>query len=206
MYLAKNLKHLRLKSGLSQEYLAKRFGYKSYTTIQKWESGAAEPPLHVLEDLSNLYGYTMHELYTEDLTSEAPSDRCWWRVPLVGTIAAETPILAKENIIDYFTIDSRVKADFALRVKGNSMVGAGIVSGDIAFFKKQETLENGEIGAILSENEVTLKRFYREGGTVVLQSENDHHKPIILTNGVVRILGKLVAVLNIRSRERGVRG
>ncbi len=206
MYLAKNLKHLRLKSGLSQEYLAKRFGYKSYTTIQKWESGAAEPPLHVLEDLSKLYGYTMHELYTEDLTSEAPSNRCWRRVPLVGTIAAETPILAEENIIDYFTIDSRVKADFALRVKGDSMVGAGIVSGDIAFFKKQETLENGEIGAILSENEVTLKRFYREGGTVILQSENDHHKPIILTNGVVRILGKLVAVLNIRSRERGVRG
>lgn len=206
MYLAKNLKHLRLKSGLSQEYLAKRFGYKSYTTIQKWESGAAEPPLHVLEDLSKLYGYTMHELYTEDLTSEAPSNRCWQRVPLVGTIAAETPILAEENIIDYFTIDSRVKADFALRVKGDSMVGAGIVSGDIAFFKKQETLENGEIGAILSENEVTLKRFYREGGTVILQSENDHHKPIILTNGVVRILGKLVAVLNIRSRERGVRG
>lgn len=206
MYLAKNLKHLRLKSGLSQEYLAKRFGYKSYTTIQKWESGAAEPPLHVLEDLSKLYGYTMHELYTEDLTSEAPSNRCWRHVPLVGTIAAETPILAEENIIDYFTIDSRVKADFALRVKGDSMVGAGIVSGDIAFFKKQETLENGEIGAILSENEVTLKRFYREGGTVILQSENDHHKPIILTNGVVRILGKLVAVLNIRSRERGVRG
>lgn len=206
MYLAKNLKHLRLKSGLSQEYLAKRFGYKSYTTIQKWESGAAEPPLHVLEDLSKLYGYTMHELYTEDLTSEAPSNRCWRRVPLVGTIAAETPILAEENIIDYFTIDSRVKADFALRVKGDSMVGAGIVSGDIAFFKKQETLENGEIGAILSENEVTLKRFYREGGTVILQSENDHHKPIILTNGVVRILGKLVAVLNIRSRERGGRG
>lgn len=206
MYLAKNLKHLRLKSGLSQEYLAKRFGYKSYTTIQKWESGAAEPPLHVLEDLSKLYGYTMHGLYTEDLTSEAPSNRCWRRVPLVGTIAAETPILAEENIIDYFTIDSRVKADFALRVKGDSMVGAGIVSGDIAFFKKQETLENGEIGAILSENEVTLKRFYREGGTVILQSENDHHKPIILTNGVVRILGKLVAVLNIRSRERGVRG
>jgi repressor LexA len=167
---------------------------------------AAEPPLHVLEDLSKLYGYTMHELYTEDLTSEAPSNRCWRRVPLVGTIAAETPILAEENIIDYFTIDSRVKADFALRVKGDSMVGAGIVSGDIAFFKKQETLENGEIGAILSENEVTLKRFYREGGTVILQSENDHHKPIILTNGVVRILGKLVAVLNIRSRERGVRG
>jgi repressor LexA len=206
VYLAKNLKHLRLKSGLSQEYLAKRFGYKSYTTIQKWESGAAEPPLHVLEDLSKLYGYTMHELYTEDLTSEAPSNRCWRRVPLVGTIAAETPILAEENIIDYFTIDSRVKADFALRVKGDSMVGAGIVSGDIAFFKKQETLENGEIGAILSENEITLKRFYREGGTVILQSENDHHKPIILTNGVVRILGKLVAVLNIRSRERGVRG
>lgn len=100
MYLAKNLKHLRLKSGLSQEYLAKRFGYKSYTTIQKWESGAAEPPLHVLEDLSKLYGYTMHELYTEDLTSEAPSNRCWRRVPLVGTIAAETPILAEENIID----------------------------------------------------------------------------------------------------------
>lgn len=199
MFLAKNLRYLRLKNGLSQEYLAERFGYKSYTTIQKWEMGISEPSLGVLSKLSALYGVDMNTMFSVDLELEnAAGSENLKRVPLLGTIAAGTPILAEENIDDYFAIDSRIKADFALRVKGDSMINTGILPGDIAFIRQQFTLENGEIGAILIDNEATLKKFFKANGSVILQAENDKYNPIILTNGNVKILGKLVAVLNIR--------
>ncbi len=67
MNLAKNLKYLRLKHGLSQEYLAKKFGYKSYTTIQKWETGTSEPSLETLYELSKMYDVSMQSMYTLDL-------------------------------------------------------------------------------------------------------------------------------------------
>lgn len=119
-------------------------------------------------------------------------------IPLLGTIAAGTPILAEENIENYFNLDTSVKADFALKVKGDSMIDAGILEEDIAFIRKQESLESGEIGAILIEGEATLKKFYKQDGTIILQPENKAYKPMIYTNGNIKILGKLVAVLNIR--------
>ena len=192
MYLAKNLKYLRLKNGFSQEYLAEKFGYKSYTTIQKWEMGTSEPSLEKLHELSRIYDVNMQALYTVDLELDQVISKAFNKIPLLGTIAAGTPILAEQNIEDYFNLDSSIKADFALKVKGDSMLGAGIFPNDIVFTRKQDTLENGEIGAILIENEATLKKFYREDKTIILQSENDLYKPIILTNGYVKILGKLI--------------
>lgn len=120
------------------------------------------------------------------------------KIPVVGTIAAGSPILAEENIEEYFNIDSKIKADFALRIKGDSMIGAGIFQDDIVFIKKQDCLQNGEIGAVLINSEATLKKFYKNDDTVILQAENDKYQPMIYTNGDIRILGKLVAVLNIR--------
>ena len=119
------------------------------------------------------------------------------QVPLIGTIAAGVPILAEENIEQYFEIDASIKADFALRVKGESMIDAGIHDGDIAFLRKQQTLETGEIGAVVIENEATLRRFYKTDSSIVLQPENKEYQPIIVTNGDLHIAGKLVAVLNI---------
>ena len=198
MYLAKNLKHLRLSHGLSQDYLAKKFGYKSFTTIQKWETGTSEPSLEVIYELSKLYGVTMHALYTLDLEQGQKDKSGCKKIPLVGTIAAGLPILAEENIEGYFNIDPSINADFALRIKGDSMLEAGILPRDIVFIKKQDCLENGEVGAVLIKNEATLKRFYRKNGTIILQAENAKYQPIILTNGDVRILGKLVATLHIK--------
>lgn len=199
MNLAKNLRYLRLKNGFSQNYIADRLGYKSYTTIQKWEMGTSEPSISTLERLSKLYNIDMDTMYTSSLeNTRSKNKKSYKDVPLLGDIAAGKPILAEENIEDYFSIDSKVHADFALRIKGDSMVGAGIFPGDIVFIRKQDCIENGEIGAILIENEATLKKFYKEEGTVILQAENDNYKPMIYTNGYVKILGKLAAVLNIR--------
>lgn len=117
-------------------------------------------------------------------------------IPIIGTIAAGTPILAEENIEDYFVIDNRVNADFGLKVKGDSMINANIYNGDIAFIKKQPDLENGEIGAILLDNEATLKRFSKTNDSVILQAENPNMTdwPRVYTDGNIRVLGKLVGV------------
>ncbi len=206
MYLAKNLRYLRLKCGYSQDDIAKLLGYKSYTTIQKWEMGVSEPSISVFKKLAKLYNVDMDALYTTNLVDDGKSQNVkegpatyGGGIPLLGTIAAGLPILAEENIEGYFSLDRHLRADFALRIKGDSMIGANINEGDIVFLRQQSTLENGEIGAVLIENEATLKKFYRDDGTLVLQAENDKYKPIILTNGKVKILGKLVAILNIKS-------
>lgn len=117
-------------------------------------------------------------------------------IPILGTIAAGTPVLAEENIEDYFVIDNRVNADFGLKVKGDSMINANIFDGDIVFIRQQPTLENGEIGAILLDDEATLKRFSRKENSVILQAENPSMTdwPRIYTDGNIRILGKLVGV------------
>ena len=95
MYLAKNLKYLRLKNGFSQEYLAEKFGYKSYTTIQKWEMGTSEPSLEKLHELSRIYDVNMQALYTVDLELDQVISKAFNKIPLLGTIAAGTPILAE---------------------------------------------------------------------------------------------------------------
>ena len=117
-------------------------------------------------------------------------------IPIVGTIAAGTPILAEENIEDYFVIDNRVNADFGLKVKGDSMINANIFDGDIVFIRQQPVLENGEIGAILLDDEATLKRFSKTENGIILQAENPSMTdwPRVYTDGNIRILGKLVGV------------
>lgn len=201
MYLAKNLKYLRLKFNFSQDYLAEKFGYKSYTTIQKWEMGTSEPSLEKLSILSQLYNVDMNTLYSVDLErgEQSKADAECNKIPLLGAIMAELPILAEQNIEDYFYLDSSIRADFGLRIKSDSMLGAGIFPGNIVFIKEQAELENGEIGAVLIENEATLKKFYRNNGTTVLLAENDKYQPLFYTNKSVKILGKLTAVLNIKN-------
>lgn len=198
--IGRRIKTKRIEQGLTLKELGEKVGVAS-STILRYENGKINNiKLPVIESIANALNVDPAWLI---LKSENPKPYKVKkneinRIPLIGTIAAGTPILAEENIEDYFNLDSSIKADFALKVKGDSMLGAGIFPNDIVFIKQQPTIENGEIGAVLIENEATLKKFYKEGNTIVLQPENDFYKPIILTNGNVRILGKLAAVLNIR--------
>jgi repressor LexA len=121
------------------------------------------------------------------------------RLPLVGSIAAGGPILAEENIEDELGVPEPLgrNADFLLRVRGDSMVNAGILDGDIVVIKRQEDARNGEIVAALvgddeSANEATVKRFFRDGTRVRLQPENDALDPMF--PDYVQILGKVVGV------------
>lgn len=193
MTVGERIKYRRQELGMSADDLATRLG-KNRATVYRYESDEIENlPLNILEPLAKILNVSPAYLmgWSESSGPSSP-------VPLLGTIAAGAPVLAEEHIEDYFNIDSKIKADFALKIKGDSMIGAGIDEGDIVFIKKQCTLNNGEIGAVLIEGEATLKKFYMDGGTVILQSENKGYKPMIFTDCDMQVLGKLVAVLSMR--------
>ena len=117
------------------------------------------------------------------------------RVPIVGTVAAGTPILAQECIEDYLTFDTggRDGEYFALRVRGESMLNAGILPGDLVVVHQQREAHNGEIIVALIEDEATVKRLKRKGSEVWLMPENDAYSPIDGRNA--SILGKVSAVI-----------
>ena len=117
------------------------------------------------------------------------------RIPVVGNVAAGSPILAEECIEDYLTFDTQGKAGefFALKVRGESMLNAGILPGDLVVVHRQPTAQHGEIVVALIDDEATVKRFYREDGHIRLQPENPEYEPIITTEAV--ILGKVVTLM-----------
>ena len=117
------------------------------------------------------------------------------QVPVVGNVAAGSPILAQECIEDYLTFDTGRLGDthFALRVRGESMLNAGILPGDLVVVRQQQTCNQGEIVVAMIDDEATVKRFSRKGGHVWLLPENDAYSPIDGT--YTQILGKVVAVV-----------
>jgi repressor LexA len=116
-------------------------------------------------------------------------------LPLVGQVAAGSPVLAEENIEEYVPVPEIAGGDqgeFVLEVKGDSMINAGILEGDHVIVRKQDTAENGEIVVALVGEEATVKRFFREEQYVRLQPENEAVEPILTRD--VRLLGRVVGV------------
>lgn len=122
------------------------------------------------------------------------------RVPLVGTVTAGQPILALQNIEEYIPVPISPKAGkelFALRVKGDSMINAAILDGDIIVVEQTPVANNGQIVVAMVNEEATVKRYYKENGGFRLQPENDNYEPIILNE--VDILGEVVSVIRFYS-------
>ncbi len=118
------------------------------------------------------------------------------RIPLLGVIACGEPILADENIEEYIDIPKHIPGDFALTCKGDSMINARIFDGDIVYIRQQETVENGEIAAVLIDGEATLKRVRLFEDHISLEPENPQYRPLVYWGdemNYVRILGKAVA-------------
>ena len=116
-------------------------------------------------------------------------------VPIVGTVAAGVPLLAVENVENYFPIPAEYMPNrdtFMLKVKGDSMVNAGILNGDCVLVQKQSTASNGDMVVALVDDSATVKTFYKEDGYYRLQPENDYMEPIIVND--VMILGKVFGV------------
>lgn len=119
-------------------------------------------------------------------------------VPVIGTVAAGTPILAEQNIEDYLPIPAEIlpnKEVFMLKVKGNSMIEAGIYNGDKVIVAKQPNAENGDKVVALVDDAATVKTFYKENGHFRLQPENSSMDPIILDQ--VEILGKVIGLFRM---------
>ena len=119
------------------------------------------------------------------------------RLPLIGEIAAGAPLLAEQNIEDYMTFPSSTKGDFLLRVRGESMIEAGILDGDLVIVQQTQEARNGDIVVVLAghdetTDEATVKTFYREADRIRLQPENSSMEPIYA--GYVQILGRVVGV------------
>ena len=116
-------------------------------------------------------------------------------VPLIGRVAAGEPILAEQNIEEYFPVPMEYmpnRQTFMLKVKGESMINAGIFDGDFVLVEERKTAHNGEMIVALIEDGATVKTFYKEEGIIRLQPENDTMDPIIVNN--CQILGKVIGV------------
>jgi repressor LexA len=118
-------------------------------------------------------------------------------VPLLGRVPAGKPFLSEENTEGLLAIPSDMASGklFALQVKGDSMIGAGIQDSDRVILKLQTTAENGEIVCAVINGEATLKRFYKKDGVVTLKAENEKYPPIKVSEGEFRIAGKVVGLL-----------
>lgn len=177
--------------------------YISKSALSQYVNGQSTPDQRKLTILSKaldvsevwLMGYGDTELKNiKNILFFKPSTK---KIPVIGTIAAGEPILAVENIEEYIDLDKKISADFALRVRGDSMVGANIFDGDIVFIRKQSDVDDGEIAAVIIDDSATLKRVFKFENKVVLRAENPKYKPILLNGDKsVYIVGKAVYKLS----------
>ena len=118
-------------------------------------------------------------------------------IQILGRVPAGKPFLSEENVEGLLTIPNDMASGklFALQVKGDSMIDAGILEGDRVIVKQQGTAENGEIVCALIEGEATLKRFYKKNGVITLKAENEKYPPITVSQGEFRIVGKVVGLM-----------
>jgi len=118
-------------------------------------------------------------------------------VPVLGRVPAGKPFHSEENIEGVITLPDDMGSGklFALQVKGDSMIGAGIVDGDRVIVKQQAAAENGEIVCAMIDGEATLKRFFKKDGVVTLKAENEKYAPIVVSEGEFRIAGRIVGLL-----------
>ncbi len=165
--------HFHLQNMEEKGFLAKDGKARALTLAQTAEKAAAAPAEPVYDE------------------PEIPAGR----VPIVGTVAAGTPILAQECIEDYLTFDTNGRDGeyFALRVRGESMLNAGILPGDLVVVHQQREAHNGEIVVALIEDEATVKRLQRRNGEVWLLPENEAYSPI--DGREAEILGRVTAVI-----------
>ena len=202
MTVGDRIKLRRQELGFSQTEVADKIEV-SKQTLYKYENNiVTNIPSNKIELLASLLNTTPSYLmgWNDEITI-ADSDNIiplptTYTVPLLGEIACGKPILAEENIEGMVKVPEYIQADFALRCKGDSMIGARILDGDIVYIRQQPDVDDGEIAAVLIDNEATLKRVYKMPGRLQLRAENPAFLPINLEGDeleTVRILGKAVA-------------
>lgn len=200
---ATRLRELRKSKGLTLDALAELIG-TSKQTIHRYENGIiSNIPPEKVESLAFALGTSPSELmgWEDDIiadTVKGTMPLSVKKLPMLGEIACGQPIFTNEERENYVLADTEIKADFCLRAHGDSMVGARIYDGDIVFIRSQDVVENGEIAAVVINDEATLKRvyFYPKEGKLVLSPENPRYAPLVYVKNEldsIKIIGKAVA-------------
>lgn len=202
MTTGQRMKIRRKEIGLSAERLAELLGV-SPATIYRYENGDIEKvPGDRLGPIAEALRTSPAFLMGWDDATDAslplniipmPEMR---KIPLIGSIACGAPVLAEEHIEDYLNIPRQIHADFALTCKGDSMINARIFDGDVVYIRQQDTVENGQIAAVLIDGEATLKRVQLYEDHISLEPENPQYRPLVYWGeemNTIRILGKAVA-------------
>ena len=172
-------------------------------TVTGWKNGAI-PRRSVMEKIAAYFGVTVGYLLGEHAPSAPPPEYgnlfpiTRRRYPLLGDIACGEPLYAAEDLESYVESGTDIQADFCLRAKGDSMIGARILDGDIVFIRKMPMVDNGSIAAVIIDNEATLKRFYYypEDRKLVLAAENPKYAPFVYIGEEldhICILGQAIA-------------
>ena len=195
----KNLAFYLHRTGKTQKEIADAVGVAP-STVHAWLQGSRYPRIDKIELLAALFGVQKSDLIEDPATR---ADRASAipnllplqvrKFPLLGEIACGEPVLAEEHIEIFVAAGADLHADFCLRAKGDSMIGARIHDGDIVFVRKQDTVEDGEIAAVLVDEEATLKRVHLYPDHIVLQPENPCYRPLVFWDeemNQVKILGK----------------
>ena len=200
------IRFYRKLRGISQEALADKLGYKSFTTIQKWEDGTSSPPIGTVKKVAEILGVTIEELTSDDNHSSEPDvtgitnllTPASRPIPILGDICAGEGTWCEENFEGHFFIDSSVKADFCVRVRGDSMIDAGIFNGDLAFIKKTYDYTNGKIYAVRinSDCEAVLKKVFWQEDTIILNPCNAEYEPIVTDAEGMTVIGECVGVFH----------
>ena len=198
------LARLKTENGLTTDQLSKRSGVPKGTLNKLLNGETANPRGDTLRKIAEALGYPVEVFYarTEEEFSLHSLRNAGdilpvrnHRMPLMGEIAAGLPIYADEQM-EIISCDDSNKGDFALRVRGDSMTGARIQDGDIVFIRSQEDVDDGEIAAVLLDNEATLKRVYHIKNGLQLIPMNSKYAPMVFTFDEcdsIRILGKAVS-------------
>ena len=209
MNIGQEIKRLRLEKGMTLEQLGDKCGVGK-STVRKWENGIIKDMKRdKISKLAEALNVSPSYFFECDTDKKKSSDGIKivnifpievHKLPMLGEISCGNPTFANEDRESYVDAGTGIKADFCLKAKGNSMVNARIHDGDIVFIRRQDIVENGEIAAVVvnNDNEATLKRFYyyRERATLILKPENPEYEDLIFQNeelNEVQVLGKAIA-------------
>lgn len=203
--MAEKIRTLRKERRLTLEQVAKVVGVGK-STVRKWETGMiANMRRDKIASLAAALGTTPAYLMGwEEDTKSIPDGfdpvPAFVNKPRLGVIACGEPILAEQNIEDYDSVPEHINCDFTLKCKGDSMIDARIMDGDIVYIKEQPTVENGEIAAVLIGDEATLKRVYLNGSSLTLLPCNSKYPPLVYNGSElenIRIIGKAVGFTSL---------
>ena len=176
----------------------------AHNSISNWENDQNMPDPDTIQNLCWALDVEPNYFFSVDSSLSLPRNIIplpeMQRIPLLGSIACGSPILAEEHIEDFVDIPRNIHADFALTCKGDSMINARIFDGDIVYIRQQPSVDNGEIAAVLIDGDATLKRVKLFDDHISLEPENPMYKPLVYWGNDmndVHILGKAVAFTSL---------